>query len=81
MSLHVVPDNDERLHELTLTCWCGAGVDWLDPGTGMPWASGMGARVRHYAADCRQFSEEVTGELVEDDKGWSLIWDDGTPVK
>ena len=72
--LSVVPENDERKHEIGLTCWCEPDVRWLDPDTGLPWGNSAAApMVIHIAADCREYSEEVTGERMAPNKGWKLV--------
>lgn len=76
MTLHVVPRNDERQHELTDTCWCDPNIEWLDPDTGMSWASG-GHKVHHASADGREFSEQVTGELVLPELSWAIMDEEG----
>jgi len=71
-----VPVNDERQHEITVTCWCEPRVEWLDPDTGLPWASGKGPMVVHRSADCREVCEDLTGgEPLSEDKKWQLIED------
>lgn len=56
-----------------MTCWCCPRVEWIDKDTGMPWASGDGPLVVHFAEDCRETSEQVTGEAMEPDKTWQMV--------
>lgn len=72
--LHVVPLNDERQHDLSGDCWCEPLVEWIDPETGQPWACGT-ARAIHDAADCREVSEEITDECVDEGRKWELVFD------
>jgi hypothetical protein len=72
MNVHVLPRDDERPHQRTATCWCNPHVDWIDPDTGMPWASG-GCRVIHNAADCREVVEWATRERYG---GWEVLMGD-----
>jgi len=73
--INCVPRNDERAHVLAVDCWCQPRVEWLDPDTGLPWASGNGPLVIHNAADCREASENVTGESVAPGLDWERIED------
>lgn len=77
--IHVIPLNDEREHELDSSCWCEPRLDFVDPETGHPWASGDG-RAIHNAADCRECAEEVTGGIVEEGKGWILMNSEGDTI-
>jgi len=70
--VHCIPLNDERSHETTDTCWCNPRVEWIDPDTNLPWSNG-GPMVIHNAEDCREVSEEVTGESVDSTKKWEVI--------
>lgn len=73
MTVHCIPRNDERAHTREGTvCWCDPHVTWIDPDTDLPWVN-PGCRVLHRAADCREASEHITGECVEDDKDWEII--------
>ena len=72
MSVHVIPQNDERPHCIFYECWCNPRVEWLDPETNLPWANGS-CRVIHNAADCREISEQVTGECVDDLSKWEVV--------
>ena len=72
MSVHCIPNNDEREHIQSVECWCDGLVEWLDPDTGLPWANGS-YRMIHNAADCREYSEEVTGDSMEPGKNWSVV--------
>lgn len=74
MSIHVVPLNDEHLHELTLTCDCQALVEFLDPATSLPWASGLGPRVIHFAFDSRETAEEFLSCACG---GWKIVDEEG----
>jgi hypothetical protein len=81
MSVHTVPVRDERQHALTLDCWCDPRIEWLDPDTGLPWASSLGPLVHHTAADCRELAEELDGESMEPGKDWAILHDDGSEVE
>lgn len=70
MPWHVVPVNDEAPHDMSAECKCGPRLEWADPDTGEPYA--LGPLVVHEAFDCRQVSEEVTGEAVSEEQGWEL---------
>lgn len=78
MSVHTVPNNDEREHQLTTDCWCEPCVEWIDPESGMPWESGLGPLVHHNAADCRECAKQLDGESMEPGKDWSILHDDGS---
>jgi hypothetical protein len=69
MPVHVIPLNDEQEHEKSTSCWCEPTVNWIDPDTNRPWANGS-CMVVHNAADCREFSEQVTGEGVSPSQKW-----------
>jgi len=69
MSVHILPMNDERAHEMTDTCWCDPRIEWLDPDTNLPWAGG-GHKVVHNAADCREVVEQATREAYG---GWKVV--------
>lgn len=81
MSVHTVPLNDEREHDLITDCWCDPRVEWLNPESGMPWESGLGPLVHHNSADCRECAEELDGESIEPGKGWVILHDDGTEAE
>lgn len=72
MAVHSIPLKDEREHVLSLDCWCEPRIEWIDPGTGLPWI-GNGPMVIHFAADCREVSEEVTDESMAPDKLWEVV--------
>lgn len=71
MTAHVIPNNDERMHRVSMQCWCEPRVDWDNPDTGLPWENG-GPRVIHHAMDGREACEEITGEKLGPDKNWRL---------
>lgn len=68
MSVHCVPENDEREHVFSADCWCDGRVDWIDPETGRPWANGS-YRMIHNAMDCRELAEG-DGKAMAPDKRW-----------
>jgi hypothetical protein len=72
--VNVIPSNDEREHDHSANCWCEPRVEWIDPETGFPYPNGPG--IYHNAADCREFSEEITGESVSEGKFWTVYDDD-----
>ena len=72
MSVHTVPNNDEREHVLANDCWCEPRLLWVDPDTGLPWENGE-LIVSHNAADCRELVERLTGDSIEPDKNWEVI--------
>lgn len=68
MSLHVIPQNDERQHAYSGDCWCEPRVQYLDPETNLPYP--RGPMVVHNSADCREVSERITGEIVSQAHKW-----------
>lgn len=68
MSVHVIPNNDERTHARDNNCWCDPRILWIDEEDGIPFRNGP--LVIHNAADCRETSEEVTGEISDVGKNW-----------
>lgn len=74
MRLHIWPLNDEQEH-LYQECPCDPQVDFLDPETGMPWASGN-CRVWHHAFDGREACENLTGCCVDEHSQWELRWEE-----
>lgn len=71
MSVHVIPDRDEREHETGFECWCEPRVEWIDPATGLPYPGG--ALVVHNSADGREYCERLIGEPMARDKTWTAI--------
>ena len=71
MSLHVIPRNDEIEHERSAECICQPRVEWADPDSGEVYANGP--LVSHNAFDCREVSEQVTGESVAPGLVWETI--------
>ena len=65
--VHCCPANDERLHVLSLDCWCGPDIEWFTP-AGHPYPDGP--FVKHWAEDGREAVEEATGEGWTPDKHW-----------
>lgn len=63
--------NDERPHDTERECWCAPEVEWADPDTGIPYPHGC--VVGHHSADCREVSEQVTGESVAPGLGWKIV--------
>lgn len=71
MSVHVIPENDEKPHERTANCPCNPTVDWLDPETNLPWANGS-YRVIHNSFDCREVVEIAIGEVLNPANKWAV---------
>jgi len=73
MSVHVIPINDERKHFAgpSYICWCRPRIEWLDPKTNLPYP--RGPMVVHNSADCREVSEQVTGEPVSAEQKWETV--------
>lgn len=71
MSVHVIPQNDEIEHERSAECICQPRVEWVHPESGEVYP--RGPVVTHNAFDCREVSEQVTGEKVAPGLGWETI--------
>ena len=69
--LHIVPQNDERSHELTTDCWCDPRCEWQDPTDGEVYSKGP--IVIHNSSDCREQVERLLGEGMGPDKRWETI--------
>lgn len=69
--IHVVPMNDEEEHDLDSECRCKPVVHWQSPdGDILPTAL-----VVHNSFDCREVSEEVTGECLSPTHKWGVYND------
>lgn len=65
--INCVPENDDREHEHSQSCWCNPSVRWKDDdGKIYP----NGPIVIHEAADQRQVVERLIGEGIAPDKKW-----------
>ncbi|HEY1171026.1 MAG TPA: hypothetical protein VGH19_06605 [Verrucomicrobiae bacterium] len=70
MSVHVVPNNDDRQHS-AVSCWCDPKIEYLDPENGMPYEKGP--LVTHNSMDCRESVERLLKEGVDKDKDWACV--------
>lgn len=71
--INVIPNNDEREHECGGSCWCEPEAEWADPDSGE--VHTKGPIWIHNSADCREYSERVTGEGVTKEQNWT-VWEE-----
>ena len=73
MSIHVVPINDTKDHELEMECECKPIVEW--GGEGGPYPSGP--VVTHNSYSRREFIERMLGGDSAGLDGWVVISTEG----